>query len=270
MKKNLITGKKSKEKLEDLLKHDILVMSTKEDDEQFLKRKRKPENSKQFKLLFPSSDQSENDNDNLKQLNKFLEDDDNMVVDDKIIESNKEIESNEIESNNSPKSDTAKQRKKELLSQDFISFTKPAKKIEKPVMPKLIDRNYPWLSKRTRRLKGVLKLDSEIHDFYKFIKPTEDENLQRKRTYDIVKDIIENINPEWKVKKFGSFPNQIHLPDSDIDLIILTKTDSDPLKILRKISRKLVGHVEFINIIEARIPIIRATIKETKVNVDIR
>jgi DNA polymerase sigma len=265
MNKNLFTGKNSKEKQTHSRKHEN-GYTTKEEDVQFLGKKRKSDNSKDFKLLFPKSDLSENDDfENLLKLNQILDaDDDDM---DKSVEDINEVKINKL----TTQAEEDKAKKKELLSLDFISFTKP-EKVDKPVLPRVYDKNFPWLSRRTRKLKGILKLDSEIHDFYNFIKPTDVENLLREKTFDTIRDVISKINPEWKVKKFGSFPNQIHLPDSDIDLIILTNTNTDPLKILNKISKKLIdsGCIEYINVIQARIPIIRATLKDTKVNVDIR
>jgi DNA polymerase sigma len=91
----------------------------------------------------------------------------------------------------------------------------------------------------------------------------------------ILKDLIKQNFPELKVKKFGSFPNKIHLPDSDVDIVVLSDKDNVPLdqtKILKKITQKLIDNnlVDFIKIIEARVPIIRATLKETKINMDIR
>jgi DNA polymerase sigma len=215
-------------------------------DEKFLGKKRKhEEDENEFKVFFRKGSESEDEN--LKLLNKNLDEDDEM----------------------NGFSPDEKAKKKELLSLDFIAFKKEEKVV---IKPKIFDKNFPWLSKTTRRLSGILKLDSEISDFYNFIKPTEEENTKRKRTYEIVKSTIQNINPAWKIKKFGSFPNQIHLPDSDVDIIVLTESTEDIMKVFKKIRKRFVdtGCVDYVNIIEARVPIIRATIKETKINIDIR
>ena len=90
----------------------------------------------------------------------------------------------------------------------------------------------------------------------------------------IVKNLIQAEWPDWTVKEFGSFPNKIHLPDSDVDIIVLTGKESsaDQNKILKKITKVLVQAecVDYIQLISARVPIIKATLKETKINLDIR
>ena len=137
-------------------------------------------------------------------------------------------------------------------------------------MNKTID--FPWLSERSTNERGMLKLHWEIIEFYEFIKPTSEEDLIREKTIRNLKDLIKEHFPDLKVKKFGSFPNKIHLPDSDVDIVVLSENKSmDQTKTLKKITQKLIDHemVDFIKIIEARVPIIRATIKNTKINMDI-
>ncbi len=133
---------------------------------------------------------------------------------------------------------------------------------------------FPWLTDKTKSLRGMIKLHQEILDFYEFIKPTSEEDKLRDVTIRRLKELIKEEFPNWKVKKFGSFPNKIHLPDSDVDIVILPKhqeSSEGQLKILKKILKKLVKNdfVDYIKLIEARVPIIRATLKETKISIDI-
>jgi predicted nucleotidyltransferase len=133
---------------------------------------------------------------------------------------------------------------------------------------------YPWISKNSKRLKGMTKLHQEIIDFYEFIRPTPEEDQKRHNTVKVIKNLIQSQWPDWTVKEFGSFPNKIHLPDSDVDILVLTdkETNFDQNKILKKITQKLVeaNIVDYIQLINARVPIIKATLKETKINLDIR
>jgi len=133
---------------------------------------------------------------------------------------------------------------------------------------------YPWLSKQAKHQRGMHKLHQEIIDFYEFIKPSEAEDKLRHKTVKNVKNLIQAEWPTWIVKEFGSFPSKIHLPDSDVDILILTGKDSsaDQHKILKKITKILVDAncVDYIQLIKARVPIIKATLKETKINIDIR
>ena len=120
-----------------------------------------------------------------------------------------------------------------------------------------------------------MKLHHEILDFYEFIKPSIEEDEKRDITFKIVKNVIKDNFPDLKVKRFGSYPNKLHLPDSDIDIVVLSKNHmkndtQDQTRILKKITQKLLRIVEYIRLIDARVPIIKATLKDTGVNMDIR
>lgn len=192
-----------------------------------------------------------------------------------------------------PKSSTTKSDS--IFRSDMIKFGEKPKEIEtvhKKSSPSQNQNNsvgkypsvqskFPWIGTNSQFLNedniGMIRLHYEIIDFYNFLKPTEDEDYKRKRTITILTDIIKKYFPDWKVKEFGSFPNKIHLPDSDVDIVVITsskseETEKDQIKYLRKLAKKLVDEncVEYINVIEARVPIIRATLKETKINLDIR
>lgn len=165
------------------------------------------------------------------------------------------------------------------LSDEFIKFNKNEYMEPSPLVSLMLNKsnvvipNYPWLKDKTKSMQGMIKLHHEIMDFYEFIKPTEEEDEKRNHTFQILYDLLKEHWPELKVKKFGSYPNKLHLPDSDVDIVVLSENkDMDQTKILKKIIQKLLGAelVEYIKLIEARVPIIRATIKGTKINTDIR
>lgn len=172
-----------------------------------------------------------------------------------------------------------------LFTQDFIKIPKdknvqpdptdilPSRDVAKSEFD-TIRKSYPWIKRKTEKLRGIFKLHQEILDFYEFIKPTAEEDEFRAKTVKIVKNLILAEWPDWTVKEFGSFPNKIHLPDSDVDIIVLTGKESsaDQNKILKKITKILVQAdcVDYIQLIGARVPIIKATLKETKINLDIR
>ena len=180
---------------------------------------------------------------------------------------------------------TEKLNRDKIFSQDFIKIQKEKfTQVDKPELEtntkdenfsKIESGNfYPWLSKQAKRQRGMQKLHQEILDFYEFLKPSEAEDKLRRKTVKIVKTLIQTEWPTWVVKEFGSFPSKIHLPDSDVDILILTGKDSsaDQHKILKKITKILVDAncVSYIQLIKARVPIIKATLKETKINLDIR
>jgi hypothetical protein len=243
--KNFQIGKKSAEKYEDLLKNKSQHTNI---------RNRERDQVKDFKLKF-NKEESMSESEQVRKINNVFEEDDKVIDDMKI---NVEVD--------------RKQKKKTntLFSNDFIAFPSKA---DKTVVEEPLDNfSHPWLTNRTRKMTGMLKLHYEILDFFDFIKPTEEEDELRTRTFDIIKSLIDEINPNWKVKMFGSFPNKIHLPDSDIDLIVLTDDESEAIRVLKKVAKKLKDSdsVSFINLIDARVPIVKAQIKETGINVDIR
>ena len=83
----------------------------------------------------------------------------------------------------------------------------------------------------------MLKLHYEIIDFYNFMAPTDQEDLLKKETVSYFKNLIKNNWPNWKVKTFGSFPNKLHLPDSDIDLVVISEDNSNTGQQLRMLKR---------------------------------
>lgn len=135
---------------------------------------------------------------------------------------------------------------------------------------------YHWLSEKTHSLRGMAKLHQEIIDFYNFIKPTSEEDILREISIKSFKLFIKKHWPNWKVKIFGSFPNKLHLPNSDVDVLILTKTEKlgkikNELEILKQIEIKLKENemVDYLQIIEAQVPIISTCLTQTKINLDI-
>ncbi len=135
---------------------------------------------------------------------------------------------------------------------------------------------FPWITKKSlsQKNRGILKLHFEIIEFYNFIKPTKKENELRIKTFNEIKKIINNIWPNWKLAIYGSFATNLNLPDSDIDILILpdiNESKNSEEKILKKISDIFIKEDKFsyIEVIKARTPIIKSTLKETNINIDI-
>jgi poly(A) polymerase Pap1 len=143
----------------------------------------------------------------------------------------------------------------------------------------------PWIGERTKESVGIIKLHYEILDFYEFIKSKDEEDRKRMETIKLLKQLINNKWPHWKLKVFGSFPNALHLPNSDIDVVIL-KQDSVSLKdffnyaqdsilsdtqMLNLIYRELLTKtfVKEIRYVDAKVPIIKAKCKATGINIDV-
>jgi DNA polymerase sigma len=161
---------------------------------------------------------------------------------------------------------------------DFISFPLSTRFLTKDQSSYLLsssnEKIIPWMNEKIRTERGHLKLHYEIKSFYNFIKPTKEEMKLRKNSVKEIKIIIKSHFPEWTVKSFGSFNTNLDLPDSDIDIIILQDEKNGVLtneKMLEKIKRVLIeeNSVNYVQIIKSRVPIIKANLKSTNVNIDI-
>ena len=148
---------------------------------------------------------------------------------------------------------------------------------------------HPWIKPNSKSLitNGMLKLHYEILDFCDFIKLTTEEIDLREKTYNYIKSVIEAKFVEYKCILYGSFKTQLSLPDSDIDILIVQKnenkineenSESEKEKekdiineIIKKIYNVLFDTKKFtyIEMIKAKVPIIKCTLKETEINVDI-
>ena len=143
------------------------------------------------------------------------------------------------------------------------------------------DSFHPWIKPESKcySTDGMLKLHYEILDFCEFIKLNDEEKELRKKTFNYIKNIIESKFPDYKCKLYGSFKSELSLPDSDIDVLILSEEASkDQISknkliddALKKVHDLLFSTKSFsyLEIIKAKVPIIKCTYKETNIDVDI-
>ena len=125
--------------------------------------------------------------------------------------------------------------------------------------------------------QGMLKLHYEIFEFYEYMKLTPNETQLREDTITFLEKTIASSFPSFTLSKYGSFLTDLSLPDSDIDIVIIPPSSQQPTtpdsadKLLQKITTLLLSTNQFtyIEIIKARVPIIKATYKPTNINIDI-
>ena len=127
--------------------------------------------------------------------------------------------------------------KKQEQESEFLSFadiedsafnvknsnhtTKVKDDIEEKISQKFDKGKYPWLSKRTLKIKDIfLFLHSEILDFVEFIRQTEEDKQMREEVVERIKKVVQKAYPDAKVLIFGSCATGINLPQSDIDLLV--------------------------------------------------
>ena len=148
-----------------------------------------------------------------------------------------------------------------------------------------IDKEYenpfcPWIREDSicRKLTGMKKLHYEILDFYKFIQLNEEEKDLRKKTFDYIDNIIKQNFPEYKCELYGSFKTGLSLPNSDIDILVLEQGKNDSkqndnylfdslINIYKVLENK--NELDYVELVKAKVPIIKCIHKETKIHIDI-
>ena len=143
---------------------------------------------------------------------------------------------------------------------------------------------HPWIKPNSNChiTNGMLKLHYEILDFCDFIKLTKEEEDLRNKSFNYIKSIIEAKFEEYKCVLYGSFKTELSLPDSDIDILIVEKEENikeenseNEKEILTEIIQKIYNilfdtkNFSYIEMIKAKVPIIKCTLKETEINIDI-
>ena len=140
---------------------------------------------------------------------------------------------------------------------------------------------HPWIKpdSKCHLTNGMLKLHYEILDFCDFIRLNDEEKNLREKTYNFIKTTIEGKYVEYSCILYGSFKTDLSLPDSDIDILIVLKEgkeeESQKNKILDEALNKIYNLLNstkafsYLEKINAKVPIIKCTYKETNINVDI-
>ena len=143
------------------------------------------------------------------------------------------------------------------------------------------DSFHPWIKSNSKcyLTNGMLKLHYEILDFCDFIQLNNEEKELREKTFKFIKETIETKYPEYNCILYGSYKTDLSLPDSDIDILILLKEGKEEelskTKITEETSKKIndlflsTNAFSYVEIIKAKVPIIKCTYKETNINVDI-
>lgn len=129
----------------------------------------------------------------------------------------------------------------------------------------------PWRSPDRTYDHGVIGLHQEMEDFYAWMCPEEEEHDMRKRVVNRIEEIIVDLWPAARVEIFGSFRTGLYLPTSDIDLVVIGKWDSLPLRTLEKaLLEKGIAEQSTLKVLDrASVPIVKLTDRETDIKVDI-
>jgi len=162
-------------------------------------------------------------------------------------------------------------RSRSSSSSDSDTFIPLAKRQESPKRSHLVAP--PWATSSTTRINDpLLLLHNEIIDFYHFIKPTQEETNNKNKIVQKIKDLASEVWPEAQVVVFGSAATGLWLPNSDIDLVVMTNTQEDPVDCILELSHKVLEAKmasQLERITSARVPIMKMKDRETGMLLDI-
>lgn len=170
-------------------------------------------------------------------------------------------------------------------SKDFVSFEpeeeefdytpkRKTRKITSRRISEFLDGDAPWKSDSPYSSCSIRRLHEEIQDFCNYIQPTDEEIQQRQWLVNSLTDLASQLFPGSEIKLFGSCVTGLALPTSDIDMVLLTGDNSNPVQTLRKFSRAISkkkmsirGTLQVIS--KTKVPIIKFTDKKHNIKVDI-
>lgn len=116
----------------------------------------------------------------------------------------------------------------------------------------------------------------EILDFVEYMSPTDHEHAVREYIVGRVQSLVTSIWSDAQVKVFGSFHTKLYLPSSDMDLVVLTDPRSTTIsdktclnKIAKAIEKSGLAHEGRVEVINAKVPIVKFTDSVGQFSVDI-
>ncbi|KAK9237575.1 hypothetical protein V1525DRAFT_403582 [Lipomyces kononenkoae] len=135
------------------------------------------------------------------------------------------------------------------------------------IAPWTVGRNY------SHEPEVTTWLHKEVLDFIDFVSPDDEQVERRAATVDRVQKCVKGLWSDATVCVFGSYATNLYLPDSDIDIVIVSDSGQyDNRSTLYQLANALKSSKIAINvevIAKARVPIIKYTDRVSMVNVDI-
>jgi len=129
----------------------------------------------------------------------------------------------------------------------------------------------PWSDPLYPYSRGIIGLHEEIEDLFSWMAPTPEEHGMRVAVVQRIETCVRDLWPAAQVHIFGSFRTGLYLPTSDIDLVVVGRWDSLPLRTLEKflLDAKIADAATLKVLEKASVPIIKLTDKTTRIKVDI-
>lgn len=121
-----------------------------------------------------------------------------------------------------------------------------------------------------------LALHYEILEFERYMSPTQSEASTRQALVETVTSIIQALWPESRVEVFGSYATNLYLPTSDIDICVMNSPQGggnapafhEHLELAQAI-RNVKGMAKRVNIIKAKVPLVKIVASDSNVQCDI-
>eukprot|EP01059_Diplonema_ambulator_P005180 TRINITY_DN14935_c0_g1_i1.p1 TRINITY_DN14935_c0_g1~~TRINITY_DN14935_c0_g1_i1.p1 ORF type:complete len:575 (+),score=225.83 TRINITY_DN14935_c0_g1_i1:31-1725(+) len=135
-----------------------------------------------------------------------------------------------------------------------------------------------WCTRRYTHRSRYVRLHDECVDLIKYLQPTFEEEVMRKKVVIEISDIAQELFPNSYVLSFGSVVTGLLLPTSDVDMTIMYEDIEGDEERLHASMDKLANYLATKGICEdaypqvikqTKVPIVKFTHKETWIDVDI-
>lgn len=151
-------------------------------------------------------------------------------------------------------------------SKDFIPISLPIRNTSTLA-------HAPWVRANTLSFDDpLLQLHEEIIDFYDYMQPSAKDTEDRIDVIQRVKSLSIGLWPEAQMEVFGSYETGLWLPNSDIDIVIITGTSDNVPDLINAFAFKVcsIGMAsEMDRILSAKVPILKMKDRKTGIYLDI-
>ena len=131
----------------------------------------------------------------------------------------------------------------------------------------------PWVKPSTIKFEDpVLMLHEEILDFFDFMQPTLNDKQMRDDLVQRIRTVTKELWPDSEISVFGSYETGLWLPNSDLDIAVLTSNPESTEEMINSLAQKLclLGMIsEMDRILSATVPILKFKDKVSGVYVDV-
>ena len=133
-----------------------------------------------------------------------------------------------------------------------------------------------YMSEICKNAKGITRLHYEIYDYVtNVLMPSDQDRIKRKKTVEIINSLVKNFRKDLWIIPYGSYAQELDLKSSDIDIAVFNMKitngidSEDTLTPLYEYFKQSEKFYPDIQLIYAKVPIIKGRVKNTDISVDI-